>query len=245
MSTKRAKIDTAGDSTASVRQLRPGERTYQVLKDRLLDGSYTAEQRLSPDEIAAELDVSRQPVYDALRRLSAEGLIAITPQVGCRVIGYELDEIRDFFDLFAGLEGAACALAATRRTEEDVAELRRVHERIAAATRLSRAEERARRYRTLNREFHSRIHRMCGTAIVELLCSSLYDRSDFMINSVGGRSPLGNSINERHAEHERLLRALEAGDPKAAQHAVEDHLRGTVALIEAAIGLTGPRVARR
>jgi DNA-binding GntR family transcriptional regulator len=216
--------------------LRPVERVYAVVKERLLDGVYVADQRLVVDELTAELGVSRQPVFDVLRRLSAEGFVAITPQVGCRVIGFALAEIADFYELFASVEGAATRMAAIRRDDSDLKALRRIHEQISELVGLPSGDERAHGYRVHNRDFHSTIHRMCGTGIVETLGSSLYDRSDFMINGSAPVSPLADHVTERHADHALILAGLEAGDPATAGEAAENHIRGTVALIEQAVG---------
>jgi DNA-binding GntR family transcriptional regulator len=223
-----------GNHGAAISDRRPVERAYQLLKGRLLEGHYRSRERLAPDEIAAELGVSRQPVFDALRKLATEGLVDITPQVGCRVASYELSEIRDFFALLAGLGGTAAAIAASRRTDSDVADLKAINARIAELAQLPDSADRAREYRLENREFHTRVHRICGTQIVELLCSTLYDRSDFMINVANRSSPFGHELDALHAGHERLISAIEAGDADAARRLTEEHLRAHVELIEQA-----------
>ena len=100
--------------------MRLGELAQQEIKGRLLDGIYTPGQKLVVEDLSAEFGVSRQPIMEALRVLSAEGLVTIIPQVGCRVASYGAQEVRDFFALFATMEGAVAALAATRRTDADL-----------------------------------------------------------------------------------------------------------------------------
>jgi DNA-binding GntR family transcriptional regulator len=73
----------------AVAQLSPLRRTgaplnhavYDLLKERLLEGLYPAGTRLPTDDLRIELGVSKQPVMEALRRLSADGMIEIVPQV--------------------------------------------------------------------------------------------------------------------------------------------------------------------
>jgi DNA-binding GntR family transcriptional regulator len=222
---------------------RTGERVYRVLKERLLDGRYRGGQRLNADELAAELDVSRQPVFDAFKHLSTEGLVSVKAHVGCRVAAYDMLEVRDYFHLFASVEGTATALAAERRSSDALKALRRLHAQIGGLVDLSDGEERAQGYRALNRQFHSRIHAMCGTPIVESFGAAMYDRADFFINGSAAVSPFADSVGERHGDHARIVAALEAGDPEAARAAASEHIFGTVALIEQAIELNGPRAA--
>ena len=96
---------------------------YDLLRERLLEGHYPAGTRLPTDDLRLELGVSKQPVMEALRRLAADGMIEIVPQVGCLVTGYDLHEIEDFYLGFGGFEGSIAGIAALRRTDEQLAEL--------------------------------------------------------------------------------------------------------------------------
>src|SRR5580698_6003257 len=93
------------DRTASSSGVRPaavssGRRlapvVYDLLKERLLAGEFQAGERLSVESLKAEFAVSKQPVMDALRRLSSEGLVEIIPQVGCRVPAHGSADVTDF-----------------------------------------------------------------------------------------------------------------------------------------------------
>lgn len=224
-------------------QIRTGERVYITLKERLLDGHYRSGERLNADDLAAELAVSRQPVFDAFKRLSAEGFVVIKPHVGCSVVIHDMAEVRDFFHLFAAVEGTAAALAADRRTPSQIKALRRLHAQIGGIVELPDGDERAQGYRALNREFHSLIHAMCGTPIVESFGASMYDRADFFINGSASVSPFADAVEERQNDHARIVDALDAGDRRAARAAASRHIFGTVALIEQAIRRYGPRAA--
>ena len=215
--------------------VRAGERAYSILKARLLDGHYRPGQRLNADGLAAELNVSRQPVFDAFKRLSTEGLVSVKPHVGCRVATYDTAELRDYFHMFAAVEGAAAALAAERRSDEALKAVRRLHAQIGGLANLPSGDERAQSYRALNRQFHSMIHAMCGTPIVESFGAAMYDRADFFINSSSPVSPFADSIPGRHREHEVIVAAIEAGDSEAARAAAAAHIFNTVALIQRTI----------
>jgi DNA-binding GntR family transcriptional regulator len=214
------------------------QRLYALVKERLLEGGYRGGERLVVAELAIESGVSRQPVYDALRRLSAEGFVEIVPRVGCRVHRHDLAEVRDFFELFAAVEGASAAMAARRCDEDDLRLLRRLNAQIGGLLGLEDGGERAHGYRLLNREFHSTVHRVGGTAIVDDVASGLYDRSDFLINGATPVSPLADSVAARHRDHQAIIARLEQGDEEGARAEATAHIRGTVPLIEATIAAT-------
>ena len=208
--------------------MRLGELAQQEIKGRLLDGIYTPGQKLVVEDLSAEFGVSRQPIMEALRVLSAEGLVTIIPQVGCRVASYDAQEVRDFFALFATMEGAVAALAATRRTDADLRALNEISARIGALVDEEDLTERAHSYRIRNREFHAQIHAMADSAIIADLSRRMWNLSDFLINTAELTNPL-HSIARRHLDHQSVQQALEAKDGELARRTMEDHILANVA----------------
>jgi DNA-binding GntR family transcriptional regulator len=208
--------------------MRLGELAQQEIKGRLLDGIYTPGQKLVVEDLSAEFGVSRQPIMEALRVLSAEGLVTIIPQVGCRVASYGAQEVRDFFALFATMEGAVAALAATRRTDADLRALNEISARIGALLDEEDLTERAHSYRIRNREFHAQIHAMADSAIIADLSRRMWNLSDFLINTAELTNPL-HSIARRHLDHQSVQQALEAKDGELARRTMEDHILANVA----------------
>ena len=208
--------------------MRLGELAQQEIKGRLLDGIYTPGQKLVVEDLSAEFGVSRQPIMEALRVLSAEGLVTIIPQVGCRVASYGAQEVRDFFALFATMEGAVAALAATRRTDADLRALNEISARIGALLDEEDLTERAHSYRIRNREFHAQIHAMADSAIIADLSRRMWNLSDFLINTAELTNPL-HSIARRHLDHQSVQQALEAKDGELARRTMEDHIMANVA----------------
>jgi DNA-binding GntR family transcriptional regulator len=208
--------------------MRLGELAHQEIKDRLLDGVYTPGQKLSVEELSSELEVSKQPVMEALRLLSADGLVTIIPQVGCRVAAYDDQEVRDFFALFASMEGAVTGLAASRRTDAELRALDEISARIGALMDEQDPATRAHAYRVRNREFHAQIHAMADSAIIVDLSQRMWDRSDFLINTTDLAHPL-HIIADRHHDHEKIRRALRARDSELARRTMEDHILSNLA----------------
>jgi DNA-binding GntR family transcriptional regulator len=208
--------------------MRLGELAQQEIKGRLLDGIYAPGQKLVVEDLSAEFEVSRQPIMEALRVLSAEGLVTIIPQVGCRVASYGAQEVRDFFALFATMEGAVAALAATRRTDADLRALNEISARIGALLDEEDLTARAHSYRIRNREFHAQIHAMADSAIIADLSRRMWNLSDFLINTAELTDSL-HSVARRHLDHQSVQRALEAQDVERARRTMEDHIMANVA----------------
>jgi DNA-binding GntR family transcriptional regulator len=212
---------------------RLNDAVYDQLKERLMEGRYTVGERVSAETLRIEFGVSKQPVMEALRRLSSDGLMEILPQVGCRVSRYDLREVEDFYVMFGGFEGTIAGIAALRRTAEQLADLDDVSKRIDALRRESDASARSHGYRIWNRRFHEVIHEMAHSRIMAETSRRMWDMSDFLINTTGVPQPLSSSLDDRHADHEGIRAALHAGNQAAARAEMERHIVGTVAVIHA------------
>ena len=207
-----------------MRKERLVDQAYAHIKKQLLDGLIRDSAWFAIDEIAATLGISRQPVMDAMKRLSLEGFIEIVPQVGCRVKRTSSEEIADFFRLFATSEGLIGQLAAERATPEDCLQLKLLSAQIGALGSWDGATDvRAQSYRLLNRQFHAELRRIARSAVVGDIVERLADRSDFYIAQSSG-AQFNEHVGPAHHEHEEILAAIDQRDPGRARLASERHI---------------------
>ena len=208
------------------------QRAYMAIKDKLLNGAFRPGDTLSIEALAAEIGVSRQPVLEAMRRLSGDGMVEIIPQVGCRVARHDSQSIGDFFFLFATVESLAARLAAERRDLVGLKRLARLSDDIEALTRPGASEnDRANGYQRLNREFHGQIHAMAEAPEIVRLAASFWDRSDFHIANAGQTALFSDRLELAHDDHEEIMDALERGDGPQAEALMRDHILGFRAAI--------------
>lgn len=210
---------------------RHGHVLYDEIKEMICQGTFDVSERISVEDLRQRFGVSKQPVMTALHQLASDGLVTITPQVGCRIATYSEREVVDFFRMFGGFEGTIAAAAAERRSNDQV---RTLHTLCAETARLEDtdgAQDRADGYRRLNRQFHATIHDMAHSQIMTRTSRRMWDLSDMLIATTGVRQPLQGAITERNDDHLRVVEAIEAGDPAAARTAMEVHIVATVALI--------------
>src|SRR3954452_12638490 len=187
--------DIPSGAATTRRGMRLGSVAYEQIKEQLLEGRWAAGERLSLESFKSQLGVSKQPVMEALRRLDADGLGEIVPQVGCRVASYAPQEVGDFFTLFAAFEGAIAGVAAARRTDDDIVTLRDMHARIGELTDEHDVDSRAHGSRVLNRALHGVIPRMARSNLVEEMSLRMWDLSDFLINTAGVHPPLAHALH--------------------------------------------------
>jgi len=211
---------------------RLNEIVYSTVKERLLDGEFCAGQRLSAEALRTEFGVSKQPVMDSLRRLSGEGMVEITPQVGSVVATYQPREVQDFFLMFGGFEGSIAAVAAQRRTPEQLVVLVNVADECLRIHDIPDLKQRSRLFRLSYRRFHNVVHDMAHSGIMATTSQKLWDLSDFLIGTSGGNPSLTRSMSEREDQHEIIREAIAAGDSEAAEQAMTEHVRSAARFLD-------------
>jgi DNA-binding GntR family transcriptional regulator len=226
--------------TASTTGLRPiaassgkrlGSLIYDAIKERLLEGGFPAGSRLPVEALKAEFGVSKQPIMEALRRLAADGLVEIIPQVGCRVPVHEGQDVEGFFAVFGGMEGAVAGVAALRYIAPQLDDLVAANAEIGLLRGDPDPSARAHGYRVLNRRFHALVHEMAHSPVVAEISRRMWDMSDLLINTSGIRQPLASAVSDRHEDHERIIAALRERDAETARSEMEKHVVGTIDVI--------------
>ena len=96
------------------------ELVVDELRDRILSGAIPPGSALRQELLAEELGVSRLPVREAIRQLSAEGLIDMIPHRGAYVSMLSRAEVQEFFDIRLRLEPWLLRLAVSRHRPEDL-----------------------------------------------------------------------------------------------------------------------------
>jgi DNA-binding FadR family transcriptional regulator len=183
-------------------------------------------------EIAASdrLQVSRTAYREAVRILSAKGLVESRPKVGTRVSSkerwhlldpdvlswifeFEPDEtlLANLFELRKIVEPEAAALAATRRTQADLEEMRRALEGMAKHTLAVEAGRQA------DEQFHSALLRGSGNAFVISLTSGVAAAVAWTTIFKQRDNPL---VRDPIPDHQKVFDAVAARDSKAAHKAM-------------------------
>ena len=204
---------------------------YAHLMQALLEGPLAPGDRLSVVDLAAQLGCSRVPVMEAVKRLAAEGFVDVIPQVGCRVARPDPAEVRDFFELFAAVEGCVTRLAAARRTADDLPTFKALCTRLDLALKAAGGPDaRDPAYRRINLEFHTAIHQLARAPLACAVASGMWDRSDFFIKVAFGSLYFNRRVRQAHSA---MRKAIVDGDPDSAEAAIEEHLRGVGAAVAA------------
>lgn len=194
------------------------EYAYQVIRDRIVDGTHGSGYRLVLDQVARELRVSPVPVREAIRRLEAEGYVEYRPNVGVQVARIDSAEYGNIVRALALLEGAATAMAAAHLTAEDLERARQVNEAIQE--RLAQSDPAG--FTRLNHAFHEILCARCPNPHLRGLLGREWSRLNIVRRAAF--TPVPGLAARSVAEHEAILRLIAARAPEAEiEHAAREH----------------------
>jgi len=192
----------------------------EQIRGRILDGTLKPGERLVEDRLSAELGVSRVPVREALRGLSAEGLVTLLPHRGATVVEVTPETVTELVEVRALLEGLNARLAAQRHDPEIVAQLEETLARGNEAAKAGTAEELAR----LNAEFHERLAEASRNSVLSDVMRGLRERTSIAF-AINGRK----RAREDWEEHAGILAAVITGDAELAALLANRHVQNAAA----------------
>jgi DNA-binding GntR family transcriptional regulator len=213
----RGVVDAGSLFTAPLRHRTLEELAYDHIRIALVQGKLAPGQRIVASAVARAAGISRIPVLQALRRLESEGFVRINPHRDVVVSGLSPEEFRERFLLMAALEALCVREAEGKLTPAALQRLRAVQAEIVAARR---AGDTARAVNADGR-FHRMLWEVAGLRQVVQVLQNVWDRGEYYRVIMHARR--GGFAAESLAEHEEILRALEAGDTARAARAVERH----------------------
>jgi DNA-binding GntR family transcriptional regulator len=200
---------------------RGSQEAYERLREAIVGGRLQPNERLVEADLIPMLHASRSAVRTALVRLVQEGLVEHEPHRGAKVRLVDEDEAAEILESRMVLEGLAARYAAQNATEEQVAELREILQRMRTsldADDLVGASE-------LNATLHARLLEIAGHRTVSRLVAMLNPqlvRFQFRTILAPGRAA------QSFLEHGAIVDAVAGGDADAAEQAVREHLAHVV-----------------
>ncbi|HKL62133.1 MAG TPA: GntR family transcriptional regulator [Woeseiaceae bacterium] len=196
------------------------DKAYRVLRDRIFRGEYAPGARLKERQLCADLEVSRTPVREALRRLESEGLVHIEPRRGGVVSHIDPEEAEEIFALGAVIESFAAGMAARKATDRQVAGLEKVID--AMRETLARADERCRTdYIELDGDLHERIIDMADS---RRLSAALHQVVGVPLLAQAFNQYSFEQLQQSFSQHRMLVEALRARDADWAESAMRYHV---------------------
>ena len=111
------------------------------LRDRIFAGELMPGTFLDEVRLAEQLSISRTPLREALKVLTAEGLVRHEPRRGCFVNEVTEKDLDEIFPVLALLEGRCAHEAAVNATDADLQRLEELHDKLSRHAKARRINE--------------------------------------------------------------------------------------------------------
>jgi GntR family transcriptional regulator, rspAB operon transcriptional repressor len=198
------------------------DQVYLRLREEIVTAVIEPGRRVSENELADRLGVSRTPVREALQRLADERLVAVVPQLGT------VGSVDDAAFVREALEGAAIRLA-TARVAAGEASLEGVHRNLAAQD-AAVAEDDTEAFDALDEELHRSLCDAAGHEIAWSLARRANGHLD-RVRRLGLPEP--GFLETLAAEHRAIVAAVAEGDEERAATTLSRHLRTVLSSVPA------------
>jgi GntR family transcriptional regulator, rspAB operon transcriptional repressor len=194
------------------------KKILSYLREKILGGAMSPDERLIETRIAKEIGVSRTPVREALHSLEQERLVKAIPRVGYVVTRMQQEEVEEICEIRIAIEGLAIKRAIERAQEQLAKDLRK--NILRQRNELSKGNLRA--YVELDAQFHEVSAALSGSS--RLLEMALMLRRHMLRFRIQALYIIETALKSLKG-HERILEAVEKGDPKTAIAVLEQHLK--------------------
>jgi DNA-binding GntR family transcriptional regulator len=140
------------------------DEVYAAIKQAICQTRYAPGEYLREEQIARSLGVSRTPVREALRRLSAEGWLEVRPNHGARVRVWSVRDVEEIFEARILIEPYLTGRAATRMSASETATIAALADEMLDIAQRPGTAETTDAWFNANRSFHEIISLAAGNA---------------------------------------------------------------------------------
>lgn len=196
---------------------RLADEVYDQLVQAIMAREIKPADTLVQEKLAAEMQISRTPVREALMRLEQEGVLEVSKRGSFRLYRMDDQEVKELYQSRAAVEGQCARILAVRRDPKDIATLRAIVEREERLT-----EHTARAYFEANRNIHRAFVEQAENRFLLEMFDMIWGKAmAFHLFATIEKIDLGQSLGD----HMALVDVIETGDKTAALEVFTDHIQ--------------------
>lgn len=226
---------TSGKSTNALRTRGPqplsAEQVCERIRAAILSGELKPGSKLTEQDLAAEFEVSRTPIREAIRQLEVERLVSRTPFVGVTVTQLRPEDVIELLEIREVLEGLVARLATRNMDSLHLQRLKKSLQQLAASARKNDVSA----YLDHALAFRRVLVECCGSASLSEHVLAIENR----LRLTGSRTALlPGRMEAAIEEHEKLLDAIARGDAEGAEQLNRERIRHIRDAVEKSISFS-------
>lgn len=209
------------------------DKAYEHIRQKILSLDLLPGASINETSLTEELQTSRAPIREALKRLDQENLVTILPRKGTFVSQVSLADFHEIFELRMELEGFAAYLAAERASKHTFAQLeelfRDAEVRASAATNDNEIDL------EIDSRFHRIVYSGAANKYLQQTLEALLNHSIRLFNLSRTRSA---SVTEEIPNYRTLYECLKKRDASGARRWMQQHIVDSKERVEASFTTT-------
>jgi DNA-binding GntR family transcriptional regulator len=201
------------------------EEIVETLRDMIMTGELKEGQKINENELCVSMGISKTPLREALRVLSAEKIIKLVPNKGSYVSKPTVKEIKEMFDVMSVLEGICARTATEKMTDSDYIRLEQFHEKLEE--NFQRRDQK--NYIKFNNLYHTFLQKLAGNETCNQIINGL--RQKILLYRFKSLN-LPGRFEQSIQEHRQLLKIFRDRDPEKAEILIKTHLKNQSDAVE-------------
>ncbi len=196
------------------------DTVYEKLINRILNGEYAPDQKLSEISLSKEFDCSRTPVREVMKRLENEGLLYIKPKSGTYVRSLSPDYLVQLQEVRTYLEKLSFRLALQRASDQALETMTLLVEDMDDL--LSQTPFPKREFSEKHYSFHWNLVRASENTLLIQMYDSLNLKFSHLFFEAGEEDIERTKVSNR--EHQEILTHLKGKNRQAGEELIDLHL---------------------
>ncbi len=205
-----------------------------LLRNMIIEGELRPGSRIAESRLCDHFGVSRTPLREALKVLSAEGLVRLLPNRGASVVRVTHHEMEEIVPVLGTLEALAGELACANIREDGIDRIRSIHMQMVECYRSGDKPS----YNELNRAIHDAVFEAANNKTLSETSNILEMRLRSLFSVAPKAPPQWADAVE---EHEGMMMALEAKDGLRFAAIARRHIRHKAEVMRIAIDMLAAR----
>lgn len=207
--------------------MRLSEKAYHLIKEKIVRLELKPLSVIDEQALQEDLNLGRTPIREALHRLATEGLVIIAPRRGMFVADISITDLQKVFQVRMVLEGFCARLAAQKATEEQIAQMDIVFEKLERVP-----DYNAEALMSIDTRLHELLYQAADNEFLTDSLSRLHALSLRLWHLVLNQL---NDLRLSVEEHGKVIEALKLRDEDQAEALVQRHIARFQQKIRAAL----------
>jgi len=196
------------------------DKAYEIIKLAVLDGTFQPGERLIESKLVDLVGVSRTPIREAIKQLSADNYLVTKPNSGVAVAKWSDQELEDVFKLRAMTEGMIARRAAEKISAPQIESLKACANAIDNLLKNGQPFDIPLFLRE-NAAFHETLVTAAGSVILSQMLARLI--SPPIVYQVAHNFTAAE-LTRSNSHHREIIDSMTARDGDWAYHAMQSHV---------------------